>query len=198
MVARPPPRSRSWSRAIRACPRPSSRRRSWASSGADWRSPSSRCGTRRMPPCTRCTARFGRRCSICPNTCTRNRARAAGMAERAPLADLRGGTAPVAARPAARSGPRTGGGASVRRWCSRTSCPPTSAAVRALPAYARLGRPLCRRAARPAVVRLGARQGHLDHAGLGEGGEARGTAPGRPPAPQRAPRSCARWRRAPR
>ena len=47
---RPPPRSRSCSRAIRACPRPSSRRRCSASSGAAWRSRSSRCATRPIRP----------------------------------------------------------------------------------------------------------------------------------------------------
>ena len=96
------------------------------------------------------------------------------MAERAPLADLRGGTAPLAARPAPRQDLEPGAalrsGAGPRPRAARRRRRP----VRALPAYARLGHPLCRRAARPAVVRLGARQGHLDHAGLGEGREAAG------------------------
>ena len=90
----------------------------------------------------------------------------------AALADLPGGAAPVAARPAARSehqpraALRSGAGARARAAGGRRP------AVRPLSAHARLGRPLRRPPARPALVRLGARQGHLDHAGVGEGREA--------------------------
>ena len=49
-------------------------------------------------------------------------------------------------------------------------------AARALPAHAGLGRPLRRHPARPAVQLLGARQGRLDHPGLGEAREAGGGA----------------------
>ena len=47
------------------------------------------------------------------------------------------------------------------------------AAARALPAHAGLGRALCQPDDRHRLERLGARQGHLDHPGLGKGREAR-------------------------
>ena len=146
--------SPSWSRAIRACRRPSSRRRSWRWSGAGWRStivslrhPTDRARARAAP------GRSGRRCAICRSISTRSRCGCCGaLARRAPLAGASGGCCRLwlrdlrrdlhrQPRPPLRPGAGAGGRAAGRRrtGCTRTTCtrrprspatPPSCAACR--------------------------------------------------------------------
>ena len=107
------------------------------------------------------------------------------LARRAPPARLPRRRARPSAPTSRATARATACAASARRWCSRPSCRRDIARLHAhflhTPAsvtrYAALMRGL------PWSV-LGAREGHLDHAGVGEAREARVAAPGRRPAPR--------------
>ena len=115
-----------------------------------------------------------RRCSTCPNICTRSRCacwrgwrrarRLPGYraARRAWLADLRRDPTPNRIR---RFGQALVLAAELPAGCRSAAC--------AFPAHPGLGGALCGADARAAVERLGACQGHLDDPGLGKAREAR-------------------------
>ena len=194
-----PAASPSWSRAIRACPRPSSPRRSWRWSGWACRSRSSPCATRPTAGFMRCTARSGAPVSYLPEYLYQEPLRVlralwpAGAAGAASGACWPSGSRDLRRDLTANRGRRLGQALVLAAELPAE----VELAARALPAHAGLGRPLHGHPARPAVQHLGARQGCLDHPGLGEAREDRRRAVAGDLQPDE-PRPSARcWRRRP-
>ena len=167
--------SRSSSRASRGCRRPSSRRSCWALERRGLRAddrlaaPPDRPRRARSPPADRGAGALS--AGVSPPGAG---ARARRLAPGAPLADLRRGAPAVAARSAARPRAATASAASARRSCWRPSCRPDVGLLYAH--YLHTPASVARYAAgsdRARLVRLGARQGRLDHARVGEAREAR-------------------------
>ena len=147
----------------------------------------SRCGTRPTRDASDPRPRSPPRCAICRNTSARRAAaRVARLvaARRLPGYGARGGfwlaDPPATAR-------ATGCAASARPACWRPSCRPTSTGSMPTSCTRRpRSRAMPRDDARPALERLGPRQGHLDDARLGKAREAGRSAAGHlhpPPAP---------------
>src|SRR5207302_7084120 len=100
-------------------------------------------------------------------------ARAARLVHRSQITYIQSGARAMVERLGARSDaqscpPLRPGAGARRRAAARCR-----AAARALPAYAGVGGALCGPPARAAVERLGACEGHLDHARVGKAREAR-------------------------
>ena len=155
-------------------------------SGAASTSRSSRCAIRPTAPSIRCIAQIRAPVLYLPEYLTASRggccrawlARPGGCPAIAPPA--RALARRSGARPDAQPHPPLRPGAGAGGRAAAGDRPP----ARAFPAHAGFGRALCRDDARPRLDGLGARQGHLDHARLGEAREAGRAAHGRSPAPQ--------------
>ena len=128
-------------------------------------------------PAGTCAAptRSGRPSATCRSICTRSRYGCyAALAGSVPQRRFWRLLADLARRPAARPRRANRGRRLGQALVLAAELPAeVELAARALPAHAGFGRALHRHPARPAVQHLGARQGRLDHPGLGEAREAR-------------------------